>query len=246
MSPRLAFAIEAARQAGESTLGLFGAAPEVRLKDDGSPVTQADHDAEQAVRRLVAGAYPGEAVFGEEGGGPGPGEDRWVVDPIDGTKSYLAGVPLYATLLSYERAGEAVLGVCHFPALGETLWCEAGEPAFYQGEPCRVAGPVPLGRAVVATAGLSGLQAKGLLPGAAKLAAKVLAMRTWCDAYGHALVATGRAHAMLDPTVADWDVSAIGVIVKGAGGWFGELCGTGSAISAVPGMRDEILAEVLP
>lgn len=244
MPERLAFALETCLAAGKATLRWFQNDPQVRLKDDGSVVTQADLAAEDLVRDAVRKHFPEDSVFGEERGGNGSTPGRWVVDPIDGTQSFVAGVPLYSTLLSYEFEGEPVLGVCYFPALQETLYAEKGKGAFFQGKPARVADPVPIESAVVASGSLKGLVRLGLLEGTVALAEQCRTLRSWSDAHGHALVATGRAHAMIDPNVADWDISAMRVIVAEAGGWFGELRGPGTALAVVPEMREEIL-EVL-
>lgn len=244
MDQRLEFALETCLQAGKATLRWFQNDPQVRLKDDGSVVTQADLAAEDIVREAVLKHFPQDGIFGEERGRTGEGAGRWVVDPIDGTQSFVAGVPLYSTLLSYEIDKTPVIGVCYFPALDETLYAEVGKGAFYQGKPAKVANPVPIESAVVSTGSLKSLARIGLLEGAGAMAEQCRTLRTWSDAHGHALVATGRAHAMLDPNVAEWDVSAIQVIVREAGGWFGEFAGPGTALSVVPAMREEVL-EVL-
>lgn len=218
MSPRLAFAVETAWLAGRSTLSLFQTGAAVEIKQDQTPVTAADRQAEEIIRRQIQARFPGEAVLGEEQGLSGEGDDRWVIDPIDGTKSFVAGVPLYATLLSYELEGQPVLGVACFPALDLVVYAEAGEGAFANGRPIRVSKKQNVAGSVLCHAGLKGMAAHGLLDGMAALSAAAMATRTWCDAYGHALVAMGQAEAMVDPVVSRWDISALLPIIHEAGG----------------------------
>ncbi|MHB8636955.1 MAG: inositol monophosphatase family protein [Fimbriimonadaceae bacterium] len=225
MSPRLAFAIDAAYRAGRSTLTHFQTGVAVEIKSDATPVTVADREAERLIRQAIADTYPREAILGEEEGASGQSDDRWVVDPIDGTKSFVAGVPLYATLLAYEQAGAPVVGVCYFPALGEMLYAEAGHGAYLNGRPIHTRTNPNEAGAILCCGGISRLQERGQLPALLKLAEKALALRTWCDAYGHALVASGRADAMIDPVLSRWDISAVDVIVREAGGKFTDFAG---------------------
>lgn len=245
MSPRLIFALDAAHRAARSTLAWFQAGAEVERKADRSPVTIADREAERLIRAAIAQAYPTDGVLGEEAGESGPQDRRWVIDPIDGTKSFICGVPLYATLLSYEEDGQPLLGVCVFPALGEVVYAEVGSGTFFNGRPCRVSAVDRLEDAVIACGSPGSMAKFGRAPGLAKLAERALAVRTWGDAYGHALVATGRVAAMVDPTVARWDVSAMSVIVREAGGTFTDFTGVegvfDEAISCAPGMREEVI-----
>lgn len=245
MSPRLRFAIEAARLAGDSTLDLFRANRAFDLKPDQTPVTEADKQAEAIVRRQVHLQFPDEHVFGEEEGGGEHVGARWVVDPIDGTKSFIAGVPLYATLLSYEVAQQPILGVAYFPALGEIVYAERAQGAFWNEQPCRVKQNSSLERAVVCCGGHKSLVKAGRWEGVRSLADRCLATRTWSDAYGHCLVATGRVDAMIDPIVSHWDISAIQVIVEEAGGSFTDFQGrnilANEAVSCQPGLKREIL-----
>ncbi len=245
MSPRLQFALEAARVAGESTLGLFRNPEGFELKSDHSPVTAADKRAEEIIRERVEKHFPGETVLGEEQGLTGQGLDRWVIDPIDGTKSFIAGVPLYSTLLSWEEGGEPVLGVTDFPALGFTVYAEKGGGAFCNGEPCRVQDVADLSRAIICHGSLKSLRQYGRLDSSTDLGSKALAVKGWSDAYGHMLVATGRAHLMIDPVVSRWDLSAVAVIVREAGGVFSDFSGgraiTNEAISCVPGLYGEVM-----
>ena len=155
----------------------------------------------------------------------GAGQDRWVVDPIDGTKSFICGVPLYATLLSYEVAGEPVIGVCYFPALDDCIFAEKGQGAFWNGRPSHVSGKSSLKGAVIASSGYLGLTRRGLMEAYVRMSSEALAARTWCDAYGHALVATGRVDLMIDASVSRWDISAMAIIVREAGGKFTDLEG---------------------
>lgn len=225
MSPRLQFAIDTAIRAGRSTLAHFQVATQVDLKADDSPVTIADRDAERIIRLAIADEFPEDGILGEEEGELGEQENRWVIDPIDGTKSFISGVPLYATLLAFERSGEAEVGVCYFPALNELVYAEKGHGAFWNGRPCRVSEKRGLEKALVASGSTTSMVKQGRMPGFQKLEKRVLASRTWGDAYGHALVATGRVEAMIDPIVAHWDVSPMSVIVREAGGVFTDFQG---------------------
>ncbi len=225
MSPRLEFALDAVYLAGRGTLAHFHGATPVELKADETPVTAADREVEATLRRVIERKFPGEAILGEEEGETGSGSSRWVLDPIDGTKSFICGVPLYATLLSYEVDCVPVLGVCYFPALDEMLYAERGQGAWWNGRRCQVSDQTALSRATLATGSLQSLENYGRLPGVVALGKRALAVRTWSDAYGHGLVATGRVEAMLDPIVNRWDISAMQVIVEEAGGTWSDFSG---------------------
>jgi len=244
-SERLEFAIRVATQAGKFTLGHFQTGTHVERKSDGSPVTLADRGAERMIREAIEAEFPGDAILGEEEGATGSGPRRWVIDPIDGTKSFISGVPLYGTLLSYEEDGEPTLGVIYFPALNELHYAEQGKGAYWNGHRSRVSASTDLRDAVVCVGSHKSLKTYGRAEGFQKIADQVLATRTWCDAYGHMLVATGRVDAMIDPIVAYHDVSAVKLIVQEAGGSFSNLAGTPEwreeALSCTPGLRNEIL-----
>jgi histidinol phosphatase-like enzyme (inositol monophosphatase family) len=224
MSPRLAFALNAAHEAGRWTLAQFQTGTGVEIKADGSPVTEADRGAERIIRQFIQEEFPGEAILGEEEGGE-RGDSGWVVDPIDGTKSFVCGVPLFATLISYEDHGEPIVGVCAFPALGEVVYAERGGGACWNGRPCRVSSRANLRESYVSSGSQFSMAKAGRAEGFQKLVDSARATRTWSDAYGHALVATGRIEAMIDPIVAPWDISAMRVIVREAGGRFTDFSG---------------------
>lgn len=245
MSPRLQFAIDAARRAGMATLPHFRGGAAVRYKANDTPVTEADLQAEAMLRQAIRSAYPGEAIFGEEEGGDPNADTRWVIDPIDGTKSFICGVPLYATLLSYEEAGVPVVGVCYLPALDELVYAERGGGAFHNGQPCHVSQRADWSHATVCCAGHRSMEATGLARPVAELAKRCLATRTWCDAYGHFLVATGRVEAMVDPILEPYDISAVSLIVEEAGGRCTDLAGNpwpkGGAVSSNGALHAKLL-----
>jgi len=245
MTARLAFAIETAFVAGRSTLALFQTSPEVREKADSSPVTLADEQSERIIRERIAAGYPNETVLGEEQGLDGASASRWVIDPIDGTKSFVAGVPLYATLLSYEVDGDPTIAVCYFPALDDMIWAEKGTGAYWNGRRCQVAPCEAMEDAVLCSGSYRSLVAMNRFEGWRALAEQAKVTRGWSDAYGHALVATGRAHAMIDPVVSRWDVSSPSLIVREAGGNWMDFDGGSAladeAVSCAPGLRDTIL-----
>lgn len=250
MSPRLAFAVEAATRAGRLTLGYFQNHVAVDIKGDETPVTVADREAEKLLRKLIAEAFPGDEILGEEEGGDTEAPNRWVLDPIDGTKSFVAGVPLYGTLVSYEVDRVPVLGVAYLPALNDLVFAERGSGCFWNGRPCRVSSRPSVKGGVVCSSGHSGMLEHGRAEGINRLSQVTMATRTWGDAFGYALVATGRVEAMIDPAVSRWDLSAFDVIIPEAGGRFTDFDGnpvlkgdSGLAAVATNGLvHQEVLA----
>jgi histidinol-phosphatase len=232
-------ALTAAWAAGRVTLRWFQAGPEVDLKEDRSPVTVADREAEQSVRRIVRSRFPDDGIIGEEEGEEtGRSGRRWIVDPIDGTRSFIHGVPLYGVMVALEADGEPVVGVLHFPALNETVAAARGAGCHWNGRPCRVSEVGRLDHALVLTSGDArptpppaqpadrGLVAR--VGGLHRLGALADTFRTWGDCYGYALVATGRAEAMLDPVLNVWDAAAVRPVIEEAGGVFTDWEGTPS------------------
>lgn len=248
MSPRLSFAVDAAYKGGRSTLALFQTGTEVMTKQDATPVTLADRQAEALIRSLIGAAYPSDAILGEEEGGATDATDRWVIDPIDGTKSFICGVPLYATLLSYEAGGEPEVGVCYFPALDEMFYAEKGKGAFLNGRPIQVSRRETVNGAMLCCGG--SMFKTGNWQKISKVVEQALGTRTWCDAYGHTLVASGRVDAMIDPVVNHWDISAVSLIVREAGGRFTDFGGcdklSTEGLSTNGKVHDELLAALTP
>ncbi len=219
----LPFATEIVAAAGELTQRYFRSADlEVVAKADGSPVTIADQQAERLIRDAIASEFPNDSIMGEEYGASDALSGRqWVIDPIDGTKSFTAGVPLYANLLAVIDDGVPVLGVLNLPAVGELLAAAVGCGATCNGEPIRVSTKSSLAGAYVMTSSVRFWPEEFLQA----VLDHDMILRTWGDAYGYAMVATGRAEAMIDPRVNLWDVAPIGVIVSEAGGAFTDLAG---------------------
>lgn len=255
MSPRLAFAIDAAYRAGRGTLAHFQTGTDVEIKADATPVTVADKNAERQIREAIERAFPGDAILGEEEGGDATIPDRWVVDPIDGTKSFVAGVPLYGTLLSYEVDRVPLLGVCYLPGLDELLWAERGSGAFLNGRPIHVATRDTLDGATVCIGSHRGLMETGRWNGVTRIIDRAMAVRTWGDAFGYSLVASGRVDCMMDPAVSRWDLSAFAVIIPEAGGRFTEFDGGDvfakgdrklGCVASSEAIHDQILAQFAP
>lgn len=219
MSPELRAALDAAAAAGAICLRYFGTEFEPEFKADDSPVTAADREAEAAIRESLLSKFPSYGFLGEESGSErSEAESVWVVDPIDGTKSFVYGVPLFAVLIGLRRAARAALGVAYLPALDSTYWAEAGGGAYRDGRQIRVSPEVEFGRALVVCGSHGGFQRVGREEGMARVAERAYATRTWGDAYGHLMVASGRAGCMLDPVVNEWDILPLIPIVEEAGG----------------------------
>ncbi len=220
----LALARELALLGGAIALERYRNHPPATRKGDGSWVTEADVAAEQAIRRRLAEARPDHNVLGEEDGlhaadgtAAVSGRPTWVVDPIDGTHSYMIGIPLWATLVGLVVDGEVVVGVCHAPGLGETYEASAGGGARMNGEPIAVRA-TPMDEAMVVSGGLRSMQEHGLESFYRELSAAAWRVRGLGDFWGHVLVARGAAQIMIDPTARTWDTTAVEVIVREAGG----------------------------
>jgi histidinol-phosphatase len=186
-------------------------------------------------------------VFGEEeGGGETKAATRWILDPIDGTKSYVRGIPVFATLLALERDGEIVLGVVSAPALGRRWWAARGEGAFANGRQIGVSRVARLEDAVVSTTSPKSFYVRGLGRSFEAVASRVWAARGFSDFWQHMLVAEGSVDAAFECVVALWDVAAVQVIVEGAGGRFTDLQGSptpaaGSCVTSNGLVHDELL-----
>lgn len=216
------FAVRLAGGAGAVTLEHFGSAA-VEFKGDGSEVTVADRAAEEFVRASLREAFPEDGVVGEEGEEvPSRSGRRWIVDPIDGTRSFSCGVPLYAVLVALEEEGEPVLGCCHFPALGETLVAARGAGAWHNGSRAQVSPCDDLASARLVTSGLEYWRDRSTDPlraGFDRLVRATRFTRTWGDAYGYFLVATGRIELVADPICGSyWDYAPMVPILAEAGG----------------------------
>jgi histidinol-phosphatase len=250
---RLEVALAAAREAGQLTLDYFSRAGlAVELKADDSPVTVADREAEQALRARISSAFPDDAILGEEfPERPGSSGFRWILDPIDGTKSFIHGVPLYGTLVAVETGGRSVVGVINLPALGECVYAATGQGAWHAsggGEPQRtsVSQTSALAAALFCTSDDTHWRTCGRQLALDRLQAAARLSRTWGDSYGYFLVATGRAELMVDPVMSVWDAAALQPILEEAGGTFTDWRGQ-ATIHSGEGIatNGKILAEVL-
>jgi histidinol-phosphatase len=213
----LRVARNAARAAGRRTMELFGRRIRPETKADGSPVTPADRASENELRRLIRKAFPDHTIVGEEGGtSTGNPRVRWILDPIDGTKSFIHGVPLYSVLVAVEVDRRPSVGVIHLPALNETVDAALGLGCRWNGKVAHVSTTARLGDATIVTSSVRALE-RGGVP-FHRLATATRTQRSWGDGYGFALVATGRADAMIDSGLKVWDIAPMLPILEEAGG----------------------------
>ena len=212
---------EVARVAGDVALGHYRKSLPVELKADGSEVTRADRDAEAAARKWIQKWFPGDAILGEEfGADGGPSARRWLIDPIDGTRSFVRGVPLWGTLIAIEERGVLVAGAINCPATGDLVVAERGAGCWHNGVRTSVSITNSLSQAtILATDPRFRSDPQRALRWAA-LGSQVAISRSWGDCYGYVLVATGRADLMVDDRMGPWDVAALIPIIEEAGGIF--------------------------
>jgi len=243
----LRFARETAYQAGRLTLEYFNKGVVADAKADGSPVTIADKKAEQLIRQAVQQRYPGHAVLGEEFGESGQGAShRWIVDPIDGTKAFIHGVPLYGVLLGLEIEGVVEVGVAYFPALEEMISAASGSGCWWNGKPAHVSTVERLDKGVVSFTDLGGFWNSNRWAPFERLARRASIRAGWSDAYGYMLVASGRVEVMLDPVMAVWDCGPFPPIFLEAGGYFGDWKGNPTiygkeAVATTLALKDEVI-----
>jgi len=253
LAGRLDFAVALAHEVGELILRHFRD-PDlvVERKRDDSPVTAADREAEQLIRSRVSESWSGDGVLGEEfDETPGTSGFRWILDPLDGTKSFIHRVPLFGTLIGLEHEGAMVAGVCRMPVLDEVVYGGIGLGAWWQqgiDEPrlARVSAVDRLDEALFCTTTITGWKTTGRQAIFDRLCAASGLVRGWSDCYGHLLVATGRADVMVDPEMNTWDAAALLPILQEAGGHFETLDGRavvdgGNGMSVNAGIRDAVL-----
>ena len=241
MGPDLTLAFDLADAADAISLAHFRKGVAVERKPDLTPVTEADRAVEAELRRLLSDERPGDAVLGEEHGASGEGARRWILDPIDGTRNYARGIPVWATLVALEEPGVVQLGLVSAPALGRRWWAERGEGAFVDGECMNVSSVARVEDAVLCFAFEQELPA--------------IAQRAWHarglgDFWAHMLVAEGAVDGAFDATgVREWDLAAVQVIVEEAGGRFSDFAGdsridSGTALSSNGLLHAELLSAV--
>jgi histidinol-phosphatase len=251
---RLELALGAAREAGRITLAYFRRDDlTVERKLDNSPVTAADREAEQRLRGAIGVAFPDDGIKGEEfPDKPGTSGFRWILDPIDGTKSFVHGVPLYGTLVGVEHDSESVAGVILIPALDECVYAARGQGAWYVSGgrpplPARVSSRPKLADSLFLTSEVLSFERIGRRDAYDRLQAASRLSRTWGDCYGYMMVATGRADVMVDPLMEVWDAAAIAPVIEEAGGTFTDWQGqrtiySGNGMATNGPLLDEVLA----
>jgi histidinol phosphatase-like enzyme (inositol monophosphatase family) len=248
LEPYRAFLTELAELSGAFIRPYF-ANPElsVELKADQSPVTAADRGAEELLRTAIGKRFPDHGIIGEEfGNDRADAEWVWVLDPIDGTKSFMSACPLFGTLIALMHQGEPVLGAIHQPILRQ-LMVGDGASTTLNGRPVRVRPTASLSDATVLTSDTLNLPRYQNGPACERLFQRTRMLRTWGDCYGYLLVAGGWADIMLDPIMNPWDIQALIPVVRGAGGvitdWKGgNPVSANSIVAANPALHPQVLA----
>jgi histidinol phosphatase-like enzyme (inositol monophosphatase family) len=243
-------AAEVARKSGDVALDFFRKGVTVDIKGDGTPVTVADRTAEHTARTWIEKHFPEDGILGEEFGETRAGaRRRWILDPIDGTKTFIRGVPLWGTLVAVAEGERILAGAAYFPPVGELLVAAPGAGCFWNHRPTRVSTVSDLSQAVVLSTEQRFLQYPERGTAWRALAAKASMDRTWGDCYGYLLVATGRAEVMVDEILSPWDAAALQPIIEEAGGvftdWTGKRTSFGGNAIATNGALDAQVRELL-
>jgi histidinol phosphatase-like enzyme (inositol monophosphatase family) len=239
----LAPVLELARLVGEVALSHYRSTLVVESKSDGSPVTVADRAAERAAREWIARLFPDDGVLGEEFGETSPGaRRRWIIDPIDGTKSFVHGAPLWGSLVALCEGERVLAGAASFPAVGEIIGAAPGAGAWWNGARCAVSSVDALGRATVLTTDERFRERLERRGGWERVSRSAAISRTCGDCFGYLLVATGRAEVMCDPVLSPWDAAAFYPIIREAGGVFTDWDGGDTAFGGSAVATNQLLA----
>jgi histidinol-phosphatase len=248
LDTRLAPVADLARLTGDIALRHYGSRLVVETKTDGSPVTVADRAAEQAARDWVRRFFPEDGVLGEELGEERPdARRRWVIDPIDGTKAFVRGTPLWGSLVALCEGETVLAGAAYFPAVGELIAAAPGAGCWWNGSRCTVSSVASPDGATVLTTDTRFRERPARRAGWDRLAAAASVARTWGDCFGYLLVATGRAELMCDAILSPWDAAVFHPIVREAGGVFTDWDGRdtafgGSAVATNGALAGELRA----
>ena len=225
-SKELTAALDAARAAAQVIRSFYGRSPGVRIKADASPVTEADERAEQVIGSILSERFPGYGFYGEETGQHAMGaESIWLVDPIDGTKSFMRQTPFFSTQIALLRAGELVLGVSNAPAYDELAWAERGGGAFLNERAIRVSEVAQLKDAFVSTGNLKSVARSPSWSRFGELIQRIDRVRGYGDFVHYHLLASGSLDAVIESDVNILDIAALTVLVREAGGTFTDLDG---------------------
>jgi len=237
---------EASSIAGEAALRAWRSRLQIEHKHDGTPVTEADRNAERAVRVWIERHFPRDGILGEELGLVRPDAPRrWIVDPIDGTKTFVRGVPLWGSLVAVVEGERVLAGAACFPAVDEWIAAAPGEGCHHNGARTRVSMLATLGQATAVTTDPRFDSVPEYRARWERLIAEVGVTRTWGDCYGYLMVATGRAEVMVDDALAPWDAAALQPIIEEAGGVFTDWRGRATAFGGDGIATNRALAEAV-
>lgn len=240
-------AVEFAEAGGKSTLNYFKKTFDLEFKSDDTPVTNADRNAEQVIREMIKSYYPDHGIIGEEFGTENEDADVvWVLDPIDGTQSFIHGIPFYTTLIGILVKGQPEVGVIYAPALDEMTTAATGLGCTLNGSEIEIRECEELSKATFLSTDVTTYEEHGFQKPLESLLSSSRIHRTWGDAYGHMMVAAGRADIMIDPILSIWDAAALLPVVSEAGGSFTDVYGektieTGNAISTNKTLAKQII-----
>jgi histidinol-phosphatase len=235
---------EVARRSGDVALGFFRQGVRVDTKGDGTPVTVADQTAERTAREWLEARFPEDGILGEEFGETRPGaKRRWILDPIDGTKTFIRGVPLWGTLVAVTEGDTILAGAAYFPPVGDMLVAAPGQGCWCNGKRTWVSAEAELSRSLVLVTDERFQTHPQRGQGWRALSAQASVARTWGDCYGYLLVATGRAEVMADELMSPWDAAAIQPIIEEAGGVFTDWTGKRTAFGGSAIATNAVLAD---
>ncbi|MDO8487058.1 MAG: inositol monophosphatase family protein [Candidatus Curtissbacteria bacterium] len=225
-------AINAARQAGQLALKYFKSQPKVFYKPDNTPVTRADKEAEQLIRKIIAKNFPDHGIIGEEFEPVNPqARFKWVIDPIDGTKGFIRRIPFWSTLLAVMKNDKPIIGICFFPAINEFYMAQKGKGAFLNNKRIHVSKISKIEDAFISHGGIKSFEKQNKLGGLLRLSQTVQCDRGFGDAFGYALVAQGKIDAFMEGGNKIHDVAAPSILIEEAGGKFTDLSGKFSLTS---------------